>query len=117
MMLTNMEENKETPPPIIEQLQQYAETRIKLAKYQAVEGGSSILASITADIAVIICSSLAFIFASITLGFYLGSVLGADWEGFGCVAIIYLLIAVFVKVYKKNIEKPLVNAFIHKIFK
>jgi len=37
-----MEDPKETPPPppLFDQLKEYAETRIKLAKYQAIEGGT-----------------------------------------------------------------------------
>jgi hypothetical protein len=112
-----MEEQKETPPPIIDQLKDYAETRIKLAKYQAVEGGSSVLASLISDTVAIISMVLAFMFASVTLAFYLAHVLDSDWEGFGCVALIYLLIAIIIKANKKRLEKPLVNAFIQKIFK
>jgi hypothetical protein len=112
-----MEEQKETPPPILDQLKDYAETRIKLAKYQAVEGGSSILASLIADMVAIISMAFAFIFASITLAFYLAYKFDSLWEGFGCVAVLYLLIAVFIKLYKKRLERPLVNAFIQKIFK
>ena len=48
-----MDAEKETPPPIIDQLKEYAETRIKLAKYQAIEGGSSVIASIIAEAVVI----------------------------------------------------------------
>jgi len=112
-----MEPEKETPPPIIDQLKDYAETRIKLAKYQAIEGGSSIAASIIADGVAIGSMVLAFIFASFTLAFYLGDVLGANWKGFGCVAVIYLIISVAIKLNKKNLEKPIANAFIQKIFK
>jgi putative superfamily III holin-X len=111
-----MEPEKETPPPIIDQLKDYAETRIKLAKYQAIEGGSSIAASIIADGVAIGSMVLAFIFASFTLAFYLGDVLGANWKGFGCVAIIYLIISVTIKLNKKSLEKPIANAFIQKIF-
>jgi hypothetical protein len=111
-----MEAKNETPPPIIDQLKDYAETRIKLAKYQAIEGGTSIAAGLIADVAVFISSVLAFIFASFTLALYLGKVLGADWAGFGCVAIIYLIIALVVKANKKKLEKPIVNAIIQKIF-
>lgn len=112
-----MEAKKETPPPIIEQLKDYAETRIKLAKYQAIEGGSTIAASLIAEAVAIGSMVLAFIFASFTLAFYLAEVFSADWKGFGCVAIIYLVIAVVLKVNKSSLEKPIVNAFIRKIFK
>ncbi|WP_158990513.1 phage holin family protein [Mucilaginibacter sp. L196] len=109
--------NKETPPPIIDQLTEYAELRFKLAKLRAIEGGTSIAASIIADAAVMVCMVLAFIFASLTLAFFLAAVFNSDWEGFGCVALIYLLIALIVKVNKKRLEKPIVNGFINKIFK
>jgi hypothetical protein len=112
-----MEAKKETPPPILDQLKDYAETRLKLAKYQAIEGGTSIAASVISDIAVFISMVLAFIFASFTLAFFLGSLLGADWLGFGCVSIIYLIIALVVKAKKKNLEGPITEAIIKKIFK
>jgi hypothetical protein len=115
-----MEPNKETPPPqppLIDQLREYAETRIKLAKYQAIEGGTTIAASLIADVAVFLAMMLAFIFASFTLAFFLGKLLGADWIGFGCVAIIYLVIALAVKAKKSSLEKPIINSIIRKIFK
>lgn len=114
-----MEANKDTQPqpPLIDQLKDYAEIQIKLAKYRAIEGGTSIAASIIADVAVLICMAMAFIFASITLAYYLGYVMGQVWEGFACVAGIYLLIAIAVKYNKRNLERPIVNAIIQKIFK
>ena len=113
-----MADEKETPPqPIIDQLREYAETRIKLAKYQAIEGGTSIAASLIADVVVVMSMVLAFIFASFTLAYYLSDVLDSFWEGFGCVALIYLIIAVVIKLNKERIEKPLANLFIQKIFK
>ncbi|AYL98318.1 phage holin family protein [Mucilaginibacter celer] len=115
-----MEEKKETPPPvppIIEQLKEYAELRFKLLKYEAIEGGTSILASIIADVVVVISMVLAFLFASVTLGFYLATVFHSYWAGFGCVAVLYFLIAMFIKIFKRNLERPLINIFIQKIFK
>jgi Putative Actinobacterial Holin-X, holin superfamily III len=117
-MTKNMEDKDEPKPqPIIEQLKEYAETRIKLAKYQAIEGGTTIAAGLIADVITIVSMVLAFLFASITLAYYLGQVLGAVWMGFGCVAILYLVIALAIKYNKKSIERPVVNAIIRKIFK
>jgi hypothetical protein len=112
-----MEAKKETPPPIIDQLKEYAETRIKLAKYQAIEGGSTIAASLIADVAVLMSMILAFLFASITLALYLGKLLGDYWGGFGIVAVLYLIIAFTIKRSKRRIEKLLANEFVKKIFK
>jgi len=115
-----MEAEKETPPPlppIIDQLREYAETRFKLLKYEAIENGTSILASVITDVVVVIGMVLFFIFASLTLAFYLAELWNSNWMGFGCVALIYLIIAIIIKLNKGRIEKPLANIFIQKIFK
>ncbi|MCC8424827.1 hypothetical protein [Mucilaginibacter sp. UR6-11] len=113
-----MEETKKEPqPPLIDQLKEYAEIRLKLAKYKAIDGGSTIFASMIADVVVVMSMVAAFVFASFTLAFYLADLFQSYWEGFGCVAILYLLIALLFKVNKARIEKPLANAFVRKIFK
>ena len=117
-MTKKMEEaKKETAPPLIDQLTAYAETRIKLAKYKAIDGGSSVVASIIADLVVVVSMVLAFLFASFTLAFYLSQVLKSYWQGFGCVTLIYLAIAIVIKINKKGFERPIANAFIQKFFK
>jgi len=112
-----MEDKKEPQPPIIEQLKEYAETRVKLAKYRAIEGGTSIAASIIADIVAVIATTMAFIFGSVTLAFYLAEKFNSDWKGFACVAVIYLIIAIIIRINKRRLEKPIVNSIIQKIFK
>lgn len=111
------EAKKEQQAPLFDQLREYAEIRFKLAKYQAVDGGSTIFASLIADVVVAISMVLAFVFASFTLAFYLADVFQSYWEGFGCVALLYLLIATVIKFNKDAIEKPIANAFVRKIFK
>jgi len=112
-----MEAKKETPQSIIDQLKAYAETRIKLAKYQAIEGGTSVIASLIADVVIVLTVSLAFIFASITLALFLGDVLHGNWKGFGCVSVLYIIIALTIKYKRQHLEGPIINAFIRKIFK
>ena len=113
-----MEPKKDIPPPpIIDQLKEYAETRIKLAKYQAIESGSTIAASVVAGLVSIICMVFAFVFASFTLAFFLADVFKSFWAGFGCVALIYLLIAIVVKYNKTAMEALVANKIIQNIFK
>ena len=112
-----MEAKKETPPSILDQLKEYAETRIKLAKYEAIEGGTSLIASLIADIVIVFSATLAFIFASITIAFFLGDVLGAYWRGFGCVAILYVAIVLLIKYNRQRLEIPITNTLIQKLFK
>jgi hypothetical protein len=111
------EAKKEQQPPLFDQLREYAEIRFKLAKYQAVDGGSAIFASLIADAVVAISMLLAFMFASFTLAFYLSEVFQSYWQGFGCVALLYLLMAMVIKLNKGAIEKPIANTFVRKILK
>jgi len=112
-----MEEAKKDPQPLFEQLKDYAEIKLKLAKYKAIDSGSTIFASLIADVVVAISVLLAFVFASFTLAFYLAQVFQSDWKGFGSTALIYLLIALIIKFNKAGFEKPIANAFVLKFFK
>lgn len=111
-----MEAEKDTPPPIIDQLKEYAETRLKLAKLEAIDKSTSVLASMVMDVVVAISFILAFLFLSFALAFYLSKLLGSYTLGFGCVALLYLLIAVIIIFNKEKLQKPLVNLLIKKLF-
>jgi hypothetical protein len=110
-------EKHEAARPIIDQVKEYAETRLKLIKYEAIERGSSIVADIIIEVVVIFSLLLTFLFASFTLALFLGEVFHSNWKGFGCVAAFYLLIAILLMVAKRSFEKPIVNAMITKLFK
>lgn len=113
-----MESTKEKPvqTPIVDQFKEYADTRLKLIKYQAIEKVSSILADAISNILLAICTLFAILFASITLACYLASILISNWAGFGCVTLLYLLISVLVLVMKKSFQKSIINSFIKKSF-
>ncbi len=111
-----MEEQKQTPPPIIDQLKEYAETQIKLAKYEAIDSGAKFLASFITDIVVAGAFLLTFLFLSLALALALSVWLGSYWAGFGCMAGLYLLIAIIIILIKGRIQKPLIDIFIKKFF-
>jgi hypothetical protein len=110
-----MEDKKEPQQPIIDQLKEYVETRVKLAKYKVIDSSSSIVAGLITDIVIAFAALLAFLFASFTLALFLGDLFNSYWKGFGVVALFYLLIAIIVVVAKKSFEKSIINAFIKKI--
>ena len=111
-----MEEQKETPPPIIDQLKDYAETQIKLAKYEAIDRSSKFLASFVTDMVVAVVFVLTFLFLSFAMAFILSRWLGSNWAGFSCMAGIYLIIAIIIILLKDKVQKPLINLFIRKFF-
>ena len=111
-----MEEQKPTPPPIIDQLKEYAETQLKLAKYEAIDSSSKFLASFITDMVVAVTFLLTFLFLSFAVAFLLSSLLHSYWAGFACMAGIYLIIAIIIILAKGKMQKPLINLFIKKFF-
>ena len=110
------EKDKEQDQPIIEQVKQYLDTYIKLARYRAIQRGTSIMAGMITDIFIILGLSITFLFISLTLALYLGEVFHSEWKGFGLVAIVYLIIIAIIAIFRKNMERPIMNALIKKLF-
>ncbi len=112
-----MEEQKEQQPQpsVIDQLKEYFETRIKLAKYQAVDTGTSIISGIITGLILVIALLFIVVFISFTLAFFLADVLGSVWQGFGCVTLIYLITALIVNAKKEGIGKTIANKLIDNI--
>jgi hypothetical protein len=112
-----MESNQKTPD-ITEQLMDYIDTRIKLGRYKAIDKFTSIFAGLLTSAFVIICGMLAFFFASITLALYLSDVMQSFWQGFGIVALIYLVLALLVVMLKdRYLEPSIINTLVKKILK
>ncbi len=112
-----MEQNK-TNPSIVEQIKEYVETRIKLLKYKAIDQATGIIASTIAYAVIGVLGLFILLFFSVTLALFLGSLFGSYWAGFGCVTLIYIVLAALVLILKaKYIEAPLIGFFITKLFK
>jgi len=110
-------ETKKIQLPIIEQVKQYVETRIKLLKYESIDRASSIIAEVITDAIMIILLFVTFIFFSLTLALFAAHLLFSYWEGFGCVTLLYLIIVAVARVLNISIQNKLIGIFIKKIFK
>lgn len=113
-----MEEYKEKSlGDLLKDAKLYIDTRIKHLQLSSIEKGSKIFADLITNGVVAICFILAFLFGTFTLALYLSDVFGSYTQGFGCVAGIYLLLAlIFLFTKDKFIEPRLVNLFIRKYF-
>ena len=113
-----MEENREKGiAAIFSDAKDYIDTRMEYLRLSAVEKGSKIFADLVTNATVIICFILAFLFGTFTLALFLSDILGSYTRGFGCVAAIYLVLAIIVYLIKdKYLEPGLVNLFIRKYF-
>ncbi|TCD12853.1 phage holin family protein [Pedobacter frigidisoli] len=113
-----MQENKDkSVEDLIEDAKGFLEARVEYTRLYIVEKASKIFADLVTSTVVIVCFILAFLFGSVTLALYLSDVLGSYAGGFGCVSLIYILIAVIVYLTKdKYIEKAIINVAIRKYF-
>lgn len=113
-----MQENKEKNiEDIISDAKGYIDNRIEYTKLYMVEKVSRTFADLVTTTAVIVCFVLAFLFGTVTLALFLSDVLGSYTRGFGCVSLIYILLAVIVYFTKdKYIEKAIINFSIRKFF-
>ena len=103
--------------PIIEQIKQYLETKIKLLKYEGIDKASGIIADIVTDTVLVIIGLVAFIFLSVTLALFAGHLLKSYWMGFGCVTLLYVLILFSGHLLKVSLQNMFIRVFIKKIFK
>jgi len=113
-----MQENKEKNiEALIEDAKDYIDTRVEYTRLYLVEKVSKIFADIVTNVTVVICFMLAFLFGTFTLALFLSDVLGSYARGFGCVALIYVLLALIVYYTKdKYIEKAIINFTIRNYF-
>lgn len=113
-----MQENKEKDiEEIFSDVKEYVETRLEYTRLKVVEKSSKIFADIVTNATVIICFILAFLFGSFTLALFLSDIMGSYTMGFGCVALLYLALAILVFLTKdRYIEKGIVNFTIKNYF-
>ena len=112
-----MEDQKDTQPQsLIDQIKEYIELQIKIAKYKAIDGSSEAIATIVIAIILSVAAVLVVIFASVALGFYLSEVLHTYWGGFGCVAVLYLVAALILYLCRQSIKNSIADSMINKIF-
>lgn len=95
----------------------YLDTRVEHTRLYLLEKISKIFADIVTNAAVVICFVLAFLFGTVTLALFLSDLLHSYTKGFGCVALIYVFLALLVYFTKdKYIEKAIINFTIRNYF-
>jgi len=102
---------------LYEDVKSYIDTRVEYTRLYIVEKVSKVFADVVTNTIVVCCFILAFLFAIVTLAFFLSDVLGSHTAGFGSVALICLFLAIIVYYTKdKYIEKAIINFTIRKYF-
>lgn len=106
-----------TPIPIIDQVKQYLEIKVKLLKYESIDKASAMIAEVITDFLIVVLAAVAIIFFSVTLALFTAHLLNSYWEGFGCVTLLYILIAVSARLLKISLQNMFIRIFIGKVFR
>lgn len=111
------ENNDKSIEDLVDDAKGFLEARVEYTRLYLVEKVSKIFADLVTNTVVIVCFILAFLFGSVTLALFLSDVLGSYSGGFGCVSLIYIVLAIIVYLTKdKYIEKAIINMAIRKYF-
>lgn len=101
-----------------ESVKQYINDRILLIKLQAIKKVSSLGGSIVSAVLMLIVGLFLLVFVSITLGFFLSSLLHNYTAGFGIVAGIYLILFIIILTAgKKIVGNKITESIIQNSFK
>lgn len=102
---------------LLEQVKEYANTRIAQVKLSLAEKLSKTVAIVIAGIAAALVLFLFFVFAGIAAAIALGRWTGHDWLGFIIVAVIYLFFSLLLwKARNRLLTIPIMNALISNLF-
>ncbi len=96
-------------------LLEYLEERVELMQLTVVEKTSILTAKLITGIVIIAFFMISFFFASIVLGLYLGEIYQSNFTGFLIVAAIYIGLSLFAFLFKRKLEKPIINLLIKQL--
>ena len=113
-----MEEEQNNFDRLFADTKDYLETRLELAKLQAVEKTSEIASTATAGALLLLLFTIVFLFGSIALAFYISEWTGKYSTGFLSVAGIYVFIGLLIYLTRDSLIKiPVTNLMIKKMLK
>ena len=100
---------------IFEEVKKNATLRLEVLKLDAVHHVAKLSANLITNTFTVICAALAFLFGTVTLGFFFSDLFNSFALGFGSITLFYILVAILVNMTKSSfIEPGLINFTIRK---
>ncbi|MBP0903669.1 hypothetical protein ACFSKN_03705 [Mariniflexile gromovii] len=101
---------------LYEKAKDYAEINVELVKLRTIDKTADVVSSLVVRLIIFLGVAMFLLFVNISLGLYIGDLLGKDYLGFLVVSGIYLLITVILSVSRNKIIKvPITNMIISKL--
>jgi hypothetical protein len=113
-----MTEDRKKLNEMVDDVKEYINIKFNIIKLTVAENVANLLANLITNGAVILFFLFFLLFGSISLGFYMATLVDSYALGFLIVAGIYLVFGLIIMATKESyIEKPLINKFILNFFK
>lgn len=109
-----MEEEKFSLSGTFQKTKEYLDSQLNLIRLKTVERSSRLIASLIVDGAKIILTLFIIFFLCLSLGFYLGEVLGSNSLGFLATAVIFLVILLLIRVLEPKLETKFMDLSIRR---
>ena len=101
---------------LFEKTSEYVETRIQLAKLQAVNKLTDVASSIISRVVIALIIILMVVILNTGIAIWLGDILGKMYYGFFCVAGFYLLLIIILSATRSTwIKKPISDRLVKKM--
>ena len=102
-------------PGLMEKLEDFAHTNVKLFQYKAIDKGTEVASSVISGLVMGIFLLLGFVILSVGLALLIGSWLEHYYLGFFIMAAFYFLLGILIYVFREKwIQTPLINSLSKK---
>ncbi|MGQ7944473.1 hypothetical protein [Flavobacterium sp. WC2509] len=113
-----MNDNTTPIATLFERAEDYTKTSIKLLKLNAVDKSAEIVSSLFSILVVSMTVVLSIIIISIGVALWLGKLLGDAFYGFFIIGAFYLLVAIFLRIFREQwLKYPVSNSIIKQMMK
>lgn len=103
---------------LFERVENYATTSVNLLKLNAVEKSADVISSLSHRIVLLLVVAMFTLFINVGVSMYIGKLLNEYYLGFFIVSTFYLLLAVFIYIFRnKFLKTPISNMVITKLLK
>lgn len=103
---------------LFEKVENYATTSVNLLKLNAVEKSADVISSLSHRIVLLLVVVMFTLFINVGVSMYIGKLLNEYYLGFFIVSTFYLLLAVFIYIFRnKFLKTPISNMVITKLLK
>jgi len=103
---------------LFERAEDYTKTSIKLAKLKAIDKSAEIVSSLFSLLVVSMTVVLSIIIISIGFALWIGKLLGDTFYGFFIIGAFYMLVAIFLRIFREQwLKYPVSNSIIKQMMK